>query len=156
MPVIFVVDSNKLFRNLTVQYLNVADFEEVLTFSSADECLKFIDLQPDIVVTELYYGENKISGLDLLTIVKTLSPKTKVIFLSSSGDMEGAIQSVRLGAVDFIIKSKLALDKLVQRIKQLTIYNSELKRANSVNITLAASLAILIILFISLIYLYTH
>ncbi len=156
MPVIFVVDNNKLFRNLTVQYLNIADYNEILTFSTADECLKFIDLHPDIVVTELYYGENKISGIDLLAIIKTLSPKTKVIFLSSSGDMEGAIRSVRMGAVDFIIKSKLALDKLLQRIKQLTVYNDEIKRANSVNITLAASLAILILIFISLIYLYTH
>ena len=156
MPVIFVVDNNKLFRKLTVQYLNVADFNEILTFSSADECLKFIDLQPDIVITELYYGENKINGINLLTRIKALSPKTKVIFLSSSGDMERAVQSVRLGAVDFIIKSKLALNRLVIRIKQLTIYNSEIKRANSVNITLAASLAILILLFISLIYLYTH
>ena len=156
MPVIFVVDNNKLFRNLTVQYLNVADFNEILTFSSADECLKFIDLHPDIIITELFYGENKINGIDLLTRIKTLSPKTKVIFLSSSGDMEGAVQSVRMGAVDFIIKSKLALNKLVIRIKQLTIYSSEIKRANSVNVTLAASLVILILLFISLIYLYTH
>ena len=156
MPVIFVVDNNKLFRKLTVQYLNVADFNEILTFSSADECLKFIDLQPDIVITELYYGENKINGINLLTRIKALSPNTKVIFLSSSGDMERAVQSVRLGAVDFIIKIKLALNILVIRINQLTIYNIEIKRANSVNITLAASLAILILLFISLIYLYTH
>jgi two-component system OmpR family response regulator len=156
LPLIFIVDNNSLFRRLTVQYLNVADFNDILTFSDADECLKYIDLQPDIVVTELYYGENKINGIGLLTRIKTLSPKTKVIFLSSYRDLEEAIQSVRLGAVDFIIKGKLALDKLVLRIKQLASYNQEIKRANSVSITIAASLVILIVIFISLIFLYGH
>jgi DNA-binding NtrC family response regulator len=156
LPLIFIVDNNSLFRRLTVRYLNVADFNDILTFSDADECLKYIYLQPDIVVTELYYGGNKINGIGLLTRIKTLSPKTKVIFLSSYRDLEGAIQSIRLGAVDFIIKSKLALDKLVLRIKQLTSYNQEIKRANSVNITIAASLIILIVIFISLIFLYGH
>ena len=156
MPVIFIVDNNSLFRRLTVQYLNAADFNDILTFPDAEECLKYIDLQPDIVVTELYYGENKINGIGLLTRIKTLSPKTKVIFLSSSRDLEGAIKSIRLGGIDFIVKSKLALDKLIYRIKQLTSYNQEIKRANSVNITIAASLVILIVLFISLIFLYGH
>jgi DNA-binding NtrC family response regulator len=156
LPSIFIVDSNSLFRRLTVQYLNVADFNDILTFPDADECLKYIDLQPDIVVTELYYGENKISGIGLLSRIKTLSPKTKVIFLSSSRDLEGAIQSIRLGAVDFIVKSKLALDKLILRIKQLTSYDQEIKRANTLNITIVASLVILIVIFISLIFLYGH
>ena len=156
MPSIFIVDSNSLFRRLTVQYLKVADFNDILTFPDADECLKYIDLQPDIIVTELYYGENKISGIGLLRRIKILSPKTKVIFLSSSRDLEGAIQSIRLGAVDFIVKSKLALDKLILRIKQLTSFNQEIQRANTLNITIVASLVVLIVIFISLIFLYGH
>jgi two-component system OmpR family response regulator len=156
LPVIFVVDNNSLFRRLTVQYLTVADFDDILTFSDADDCLRYIDLHPDIVITELYYGENEIDGIELLTRIKSISPKTQVIFLSSSRNMDAAVQSVRLGAVDFIFKGKLALDKLIMRIKQLSSYNREIKKANSVNITITASLVILIVLFISLIFLYGH
>ena len=57
LPVIFVVDNNNLFRELTVRYLNIAEFHEVLTFADAAECLRFIELEPDIVVTDLYYGD---------------------------------------------------------------------------------------------------
>lgn len=156
MPFIFVVDNNPLFRRLTVQYLNVADFNNILTFSDADECLNYVDLHPDIIITELYYGENEVSGIELLTKIKKISPKTNVIFLSSSRDLEAAVQSVRLGAVDFIFKGKLALDKLILRINQLISYNMEIKRAKFVNITITASLVILIVLFISLIFLYGH
>ncbi len=156
MPLIFVVDNNPLFRRITVQYLNIADYGDILTFSDADECLEYIDLQPDIVVTEFYYGEGKINGIGLLERIKTLSPKTKVIFMSSLVDMESAIHTVRLGAVDFIVKNKMALDKLILRIMQLSSYKREIKRVNSVSITLAASLLILIVIFISLIFLYAR
>ncbi len=153
---IFVVDNNPLFRRITVQYLNIADYSDILTFSDPDECLEYIDLQPDIVVTEFFYGEGKINGIGLLKKINTLSPKTKVIFMSSSMDLEAAIHSVRLGAVDFIVKNKMALDKLILRIIQLSSYNREIKKVNSVSITLAASLVILILIFISLIFLYGH
>jgi len=154
LPLIFIVDNNSLFRRLTVQYLNVADFSDIHTFSDADECLKYIDLQPDIVVTDLYYGENKTNGVDLLIKSKYLTPKTKFIFLSSTADIETAIKTIHLGAVDFIIKSKTALNKLLLRIKQLVNFNREIKKANTINIKLAVSLAVLIITFISLIFLY--
>jgi DNA-binding NtrC family response regulator len=154
LPVIFVVDNNNLFRELTVRYLNIAEFHEVLTFTNASECLQFIELEPDIVVTDLYYGDKKPDGIDLLMKAKSLSPKTKFIFLSSTADIESAIRTVHLGAVDFIVKSKTALSKLLIRIKQLTDFNSEMKRANKVTFRLALSLAVIIIAFLCLVLLY--
>jgi DNA-binding NtrC family response regulator len=154
LPVIFVVDNNNLFRELTVRYLNIAEFREVLTFTNAAECLQFIKLEPDIVVTDLYYGDKKPDGIDLLIKTKSLSPKTKFIFLSSTADIESAIRTVHLGAVDFIVKSKTALSKLLIRIKQLTDFSSEMRRANTVTLRLALSLALIIITFLCLVFLY--
>ncbi len=156
LPVIFVVDNNQLFRRLTVRYLNVADFCKILTFPDAGECLRFIDLHPDIVVTDLYYGESQINGVDLLIKAKSLSPKTRFIFLSSTADIETAIRTIHLGAVDFIVKSKTALNKLLIRIKQLIDFDREIKKANTVYIKLALSVAALIITFICLIFLYVR
>jgi DNA-binding NtrC family response regulator len=156
LPVIFVVDNNNLFRELTVQYLNIAEFHEVITFSDAAECLGFIDLGPDIVVTDLHYGDKKPDGIDLLIMAKSISPKTKFIFLSSTADIESAIKTVHLGAVDFIVKSKTALNKLLIRIKQLTDFNSEISRTNKITLRLALSLAILILAFLFLVLLYGH
>ncbi len=154
LPVIFVVDNNNLFRELTVRYLNIAEFHEVLTFTDASECLRYIELEPDIVVTDLYYGDKKPDGIDLLIKAKSVSPKTKFIFLSSTADIESAIRTVHLGAVDFIVKSKTALGKLLIRIKQLVDFNSEMRRVNTVTFRLALSLAVIIITFLCLVFLY--
>ena len=112
--------------------------------------------RPDLILLDIM-----MPGIDGYEVCRQLKSDTAtvdipVIFLSALGETEDKVKGFHLGAVDYIIKSKLALNKLVLRIKQLTIYSSEIKRANSVNVTLAASLAILILLFISLIYLYTH
>ena len=153
---IFLVDSNRLYQKLIIQYFDLADFTEILTFTNAEECLKFIDLKPDIVITELYYGNEKSGGMELLENIKILSPATKVIFLSLSQDMEAAIKTVRLGAVDFIIKNKTALDKLLRRINQLVSYSNEVKKANAASIKIAASIAVILAIFVSLIFLYNN
>lgn len=155
-PLIFIVDNNLIYQKLIVQYINIANFTEILTFTNAVECLACIDLHPDIIITDLHYGEDRVNGIDLLMKTKILSPKTKVIFLSSYNDMEAAVNSVRLGAVDFIVKSKVALDKLIRRINQLVYYYREIEKVNSVSIKLAATIAVILVVFIGLILLYSH
>lgn len=155
-PLIFVVDGNRLYQKLIIQYFDLADLSEILTFTNAEECLRFIDLKPDIIITELYYGNEKTGGIDLLEKIKILSPATKVIFLSLSRDMEAAVKSVRLGAVDFIIKNKTAPDKLLWRINQLVSYGNELKKVNTTSIKIAASIAVILAIFLSLIFMYNN
>jgi DNA-binding NtrC family response regulator len=153
-PLIFVVDSNRLYQKLIIQYFDLVDLTVILTFTSTEECLRFIDLKPDIIITELYFGNEKTDGIDLLKKIRILSPSTKVIFLSLSRDMEAAVKSVRLGAVDFIIKNKTSLDKLLWRINQLISYRDEVKKVNITSIKIAASIAVILAIFISLIFLH--
>ena len=155
-PLIFIVDNNRLYQKLIIQYFEIAGFSEILTFASPEECLRFIDLKPDIIVTELYYGNAGITGIDLLKKIKILNPSTNVIFLSSFGDVESAVKAVRLGAVDFIIKSKMAPDKLRKRVNQLINYSEEVKKVNITSIKIAASIVVVLALFISLIFLYSN
>ncbi len=155
-PLIFIVDSNRLYQKLIIQYFDIADFSDILTFTNAEDCLRFIDLKPDIIITELYYCGEGMTGIDLLMKIKILSPATKVIFLTASGDMEAAVKAVRLGAVDFITKSEMALDKLRIRINQLVKYSKEVEKVNITSIKIAASIAVVLVIFISLIFLYNR
>ncbi len=155
-PLIFVVDSNLLYRKFIIQYLKAADFSDILTFADARECLEFIDLKPDIIISELHYKNEKFNGIDLLMKMKIINPATKFIFISLYNDMEAAVRTIRLGAVDFIVKNKLALDKMVHRINQLVMFRHEIRKANSASIKLAASITVILVIFISLIFLYNH
>jgi len=49
------------------------------------------------------------SGLDLLSYIKANSPRTEVILFTGQAEVESAIQALRLGAYDYLLKSDLRL-----------------------------------------------
>ncbi len=74
----------------------------------------FRDNQPPVVITDLRLGD--MSGLDVLREIKTISPATEVIIITAYGDVEVAVDAVRGGAADFILKP-LDLENLVQAVR---------------------------------------
>lgn len=72
------------------------------------------------------------SGLDLLAHVREDSPDTEVILFTGLGALDSAIQALRLGAYDYLVKSELRLpelqsvvDRALER-RRLALANREL------------------------------
>jgi two-component system cell cycle response regulator len=53
-----------------------------------------------------------LSGLDLLSNIKARAPDTEVILFTGYGGMDSAVQALRLGAYDYLVKSELRLNDL--------------------------------------------
>lgn len=53
-----------------------------------------------------------VSGLDLLSHVKTQTPDTEVILITGHAGLDSAVQALRLGAYDYLVKSNLRLVEL--------------------------------------------
>jgi two-component system response regulator FlrC len=73
-----------------------------------------------LIVTDLSLPG--MSGLDLFHAVKQRRPETPVIFISGVGTIEAAVESMKLGGVDFLVKPVLpeALTTVVGRVLQPT------------------------------------
>ena len=56
----------------------------------------------DLVITDLKM--EPLSGLDLLRLVKQMSPDVEVILMTAFGTIETAVEAMKLGAFDFITK----------------------------------------------------
>ena len=70
---------------------------------SAEQALEGLDrFAPELMLTDLVLGEG--SGLDLLAEVKKRSPLTEVALMSAHGTIASAVQAMRLGAHDFVVK----------------------------------------------------
>ena len=72
------------------------------------------------------------SGLDLLAHVREHTPDTEVILFTGLGALDSAIQALRLGAYDYLVKSELRLpelqsvvDRALER-RRLALANREL------------------------------
>ena len=85
-------------------------------FAYGENCLdRMQEDQPDIVVLDYYLNairENAQTGLEVLQQIKQLSPKTQVVMISGQEDMETAIECIRHGAYDYIIKNANAMQRL--------------------------------------------
>jgi DNA-binding NtrC family response regulator len=68
-----------------------------------------------LVITDMRMPE--VSGLDLLRKVKSLAPQTPVILLTAYGTIQNAVDAMRDGAFDYLLKpfSSESLERVVRR-----------------------------------------
>jgi DNA-binding NtrC family response regulator len=83
----------------TLEKLNL-DLE---TFTDPNEALKrFSEKKLDVLITDLKMKE--IDGIEVLKLVKKVSPETKVIIITGFATVEKAKEALKIGAYDFIAK----------------------------------------------------
>jgi DNA-binding NtrC family response regulator len=89
---------------------------EVRQFSNGATFMRFLDDQPDIVTLD--HSLPDMTGLELLKKIKTAHPGIQVIVLSAQEDVSTAIEMLRNGAFDYIIKDAQAMEKLWHLVHQ--------------------------------------
>ena len=76
-----------------------------LTASTSAEALKLFSLRnPRAVILDLVFDREDVDGIDLLKRMKEESPDVPIIMLSGHGTIERAVESIKLGAYDFLEK----------------------------------------------------
>ncbi len=83
--------------------------------SGMEALLRLKERYYQLVLTDLRMPE--VSGLDLLKKVKTISPQTPVVLLTAYGTIQNAVDAMRLGAFDYLLKpfSSESLEAVVRR-----------------------------------------
>jgi DNA-binding NtrC family response regulator len=150
-PLIFIVEDNSVYNKLIANHLHTHKLIHTESFLSGEECLKNIHRRPDIIIQD--YLLNGINGIEVLLATKKKYPEINFIFLSGQDNMEVAINSIKFGAYDYIIKDQNALNKLTDKINKLivthqVIYNN--KRFKHGITLFFIALAIIILIFAAL------
>jgi DNA-binding NtrC family response regulator len=113
-PLVFVVEPNQVFRDLITGYLTERKILNVKSFENSGECLKNMELKPDVVVLD--YSMTGIDSLGFMHKIKKLLPRTDFIFLSGQNNVETAVHCIKQGAYDYLIKTDHVPEKLVKSI----------------------------------------
>ena len=120
-PLIFIVQDSMVYKDMIVGFLQSKKYTNLKTFKTGEECLKNINLKPDIIVLDYSFGG--ITGLELMKNVQDKYPETEFIFLSGQNDVEVAVTIMKKGAADYIVKNDKALQNLLNSIDQLKSTN---------------------------------
>ena len=102
MARILVVDDELSMREF-LQILFAKQGHSVVTAGDVAGALeRFRDVEPDLVLSDLRLGRE--SGLDLLRMLKEESPRTEVVMMTAFATAENAVQAMKLGAHDYVLK----------------------------------------------------
>lgn len=130
---IFLVDDNALFLKVLNKTLSTNVNYEVVPIASGGECIKRLNEQPDII--SLDYTLTDMTGKEVLDEVQKRSPQSQVIIVSGQNDINTAVNLLKQGAYDYIVKGvdtrekiSIAIEKIIERI-ELKQENSRLKEA---------------------------
>ncbi|HEX8144205.1 MAG TPA: HD domain-containing phosphohydrolase [Pyrinomonadaceae bacterium] len=98
---ILITDDEPEVRAILCELLSVS--YECVAAGSAAEALERLRKQPfDLVVSDIMM--QGMSGLEMVPHVKQLAPETLIIMISGAQTMESAIESLRVGAFDYVMK----------------------------------------------------
>ncbi len=138
MSTILIIEDEAAIRRVLVKILSEENasytLEEAEDGAAGYEKIKNTDY--DLVLCDIKMP--KMDGVELLEAVKKIKPEIPMVMISGHGDMETAINTMRLGAFDYISKPP-DLNRLLNTVrnaldkKQLVVENTILKKKVSKN-----------------------
>jgi two-component system response regulator HydG len=130
MGTVLVIDDDNSLR-VAIEKILRKEGHRVLSASSGAEGMDFLQAEPvDVVLTDLRMGG--MSGLDVLRAVREANPLTQVVLITAHGTVEEAVEAMRDGAYDFLLKpvERPQLVSVVQRAgerRRLEVENRALR-----------------------------
>ena len=143
-PKILLIDDDSSVRRSISAFLSDSGFEIIEAANGSDGVFLFKREKPDLVLCDL-----RMPGMDGLEVIKEVtseSSNTPVIVISGYGEIGDAVQALRLGAADYLMKPIKDLEVLEYSVrrglkqaaliaenldygKQLESTNSQLRRS---------------------------
>ena len=117
---IFVVDDDIFTSAIFKQHLQNLGYNDITCFSSGTLCLNHLQERPDIILLDHEMGD--LTGFDVLIKIKRFDPNIYVVMVSGQEDMMTAIDSLKYGAFDYIIKgddTTYKITKVMERIGEI-------------------------------------
>lgn len=113
---ILIVDDEQTIRETLSEVLDEEGFASEMAGSGQEALNKVNKRDYDLVITDLKMPH--MDGLALMERIKQQTPETSVMIITAYASLESAIQALRLGAYDYIIKP-LDFDDVILRIRRL-------------------------------------
>lgn len=112
-------------------------FEDIYTLNNPKNVVELLSKNSiDVVLLDMNYRigfEDGREGLYLLKEIKTLSPKTVVILMTAFGKVETAVEGLKNGAFDYILKP-WENKKLLESVKQAVDKSRKEKKEKNIEI----------------------
>jgi DNA-binding NtrC family response regulator len=119
---IFIVEDDTWYRNFLSYTLQLNPDYEVVSFENAKDCLNSLHQKPDLITID--YSLPGINGSDLIKKIKEIDDQIQLIVISGQEDINTAVNLLKLGVFDYIIKNEDTKTRLMNSVQNALINNS--------------------------------
>jgi len=114
-PRVLVVDDEPLVRTALAETIRRKGFETVMACDGEDALLQFTRTPTSLIFADIRMP--RMDGLELLKQIKALESTTRVVLITAYGSVETAVQAMKDGAFDFLMKpfSAKRVEEILER-----------------------------------------
>lgn len=124
---VLLVDDDSTFRQVMSNELTRLGYEIAAVGSGEEAVRRIAASEPDVVLLDLRLP--RMNGLEVLKSIRSTAPATEVVIMTGHGSIDTAIESIRSGAFDYVVKP-CPLDELHIRIQRAVERRCLQQRAN--------------------------
>jgi DNA-binding NtrC family response regulator len=99
---VLVVDDESLMQDFLKEALSRSDYSVDLASTGEEALEKIKDKDYDIILSDIRMPQ--MSGMELLKVTKEYVPDAKVVMMTAYGTVENAVEAMKLGAFDYVMK----------------------------------------------------
>ncbi len=115
-PLVMLVDDEKQFIDTMTKRLNKRNIK-VLSCLSGEEALQELDKHRNVDVVILDVKMPGMDGIETLQEIKKKYPLIEVVMLTGHATVESAVEGMKLGAFDYLMKP-CEIEELLEKVKQ--------------------------------------
>jgi len=128
---VLIVDDNEELANFLERLISNEGFEVTMAHNGADARKAMDRLFPDVVLMDIKLPDD--NGVDLIKEFRSAFPQTQFIMMTAFGTIKSAIESIKLGAFDYLAKPFDSNDmiNLIKNAIQESALKEEVNRLRS-------------------------
>ena len=122
---ILIVDDEKNIREGLAADFEMDGYNVKLAENGKEAIMRDLQDNPDGVILDIVMPE--VGGIEALQVIKEVSPEIPVVMLSSAGTPQKLMQTLKMGAMDFIQKPYTSeqIKKAVNAIRKKVSRNEQ-------------------------------
>jgi len=114
---IFVVEDDEWYNRLLVHTLSLNPDYEIQSFTTGKDCLANLYQEPDVITLDYRLPDTK--GLEVLKQIKEINEDIQIILISEQVDIDVVVALLKLGAYDYIVKSRDIKERLLNTVNNI-------------------------------------
>lgn len=122
----FIVDNDRFCAGVYEQYLKNHYYEDIICFSSSEECLDELHQKPDIIFLD--HNMEDLNGFEVLKKIKCFDPNIYVIMVSAQENIDAAVNALKYGAFDYLVKDSNVCEKMTETIDKILKIREEMSQ----------------------------